>query len=376
VSLSVLLSRKNINIQSGAGQMIVSQARCLDDLGYNVSVCCAKFGRGAVAELQGISHRSLPRPLRLLLTSRMRERAYQARTADIRRLSNGILIDHGQTFADADIAYVHNFPAPKSRERIPSYLANEQFPWSAAAKHTTLIANSRMVQQALIETYEIPESKVIVQYPGYDAHRFNLDLRNRHRTATRYELGVGQNESLIGLVTSGNFEKRALDLFLDCFSHLRGRHENLRGLVIGGRHVPRLLATDRAYQAGHIIYRHVTSEPERYVAALDLVLYPARYEEFGIVVLEAMAMGVPIVTSTAVGSAELLAQVSDRLVIEAGLDDLSMYCERANNMLRLAESEKAELEASLCGIAENHTHEVHNSGLMTIVHRIQDRTSA
>ncbi len=350
--------------------MIVSQARCLRDRGDDVSICCAKFGRGGAEGLGDIRRRTLPKPLNLMLSSQMRDRAYQALASRTRRTTNSILIDHGQSFADAEIAYVHNFLAPQFAARACGYLANERIPWTDASRDTTLIANSRMVRQALIDVLGLPESNIIVQYPGYDSTRFNLENRGVHRAATRDELGISKDEALVGLVTSGAFEKRGLDQFLECFNHLYKRHKNLRGLILGGRHRPRALATHRDYKAGRVVYRPVNSAPERYVAALDLVLYPAQYEEFGIVVLEAMAMGIPIVTSTAVGSAELLAHASERLVIVAGCDDSATYCERASEMLQLDESARVGLQTSLCRVAENHTQEAHNASLMTLVDQI------
>jgi glycosyltransferase involved in cell wall biosynthesis len=231
-----------------------------------------------------------------------------------------------------------------------------------------------MVRQALIEVLGLPESNVVVQYPGYDSARFSLETRDANRTESRRQLGIEEDEALVGLVTSGNFEKRGLHQFLECFERLRDRHENLRGLILGGRHKPRILTTHQDHKAGRVAYRPVTSAPERYVAAMDLVLYPAQYEEFGIVVLEAMAMGIPIVTSTAVGSAELLALASKDLVIEAGSDASVTYCECASDVLRLDDSARAALRTSLSGIAVDHAHDAHNAALMQLLDRVRNKT--
>jgi glycosyltransferase involved in cell wall biosynthesis len=57
---------------------------------------------------------------------------------------------------------------------------------------------------------------------------------------------------------------------------------------------------------GTLVYRPKTRSPERHFAALDVFLYPAVFEEFGIVVTEAQAMGIPVVVSDRVGAAETL----------------------------------------------------------------------
>jgi glycosyltransferase involved in cell wall biosynthesis len=53
-------------------------------------------------------------------------------------------------------------------------------------------------------------------------------------------------------------------------------------------------------------YRPKSGRPEQWFAALDLFLYAARFEEFGMVVSEAQAMGVPVLTSRRVGASECL----------------------------------------------------------------------
>ena len=57
---------------------------------------------------------------------------------------------------------------------------------------------------------------------------------------------------------------------------------------------------------GVVRYRPKSGNVERWFAALDLFLYAARFEEFGMVVAEAQAMGVPVLTSRLVGASECL----------------------------------------------------------------------
>ena len=362
---SVLLSRKTINTRSGAGQMIVSQARFLRERGYDVSLCCAKFGRGATGELRGIRRWSIPRPLNALLPSGPRERIYESRVIHMR--GDGLLIDHGESIAAADIAYVHNYLAPEFAARMPDYFQNERLPWRGADVRTTLIANSRLVRRALIDTLALPGDRIFVNYPGYDETRFNLATKEATRETARRELGVGADEILVGLITSGDFRKRGLDRFVESFATLNARYAQLRGLVLGGRSTPAELASDANYRSGRIIHRPVTDAPERITAALDLVLYPARYEEFGIVVLEAMAMGIPVVTSTAVGAAELMRKVAAELVIDAARDTIEAYCARAIDVLDADTSARRRLGTALSGLTQDYSQGNHNARLAALI---------
>jgi glycosyltransferase involved in cell wall biosynthesis len=59
-------------------------------------------------------------------------------------------------------------------------------------------------------------------------------------------------------------------------------------------------------RAGAVRYRPKCRHPEPWFAALDLFLYAARFEEYGMVVAEAQAMGIPVLTSRRVGASECL----------------------------------------------------------------------
>ena len=84
---------------------------------------------------------------------------------------------------------------------------------------------------------------------------------------------------------------------------------NTTGVHLGvgvRRELPKEAAQHKLFVSGRAAYRPKNHWPELWMAALDLFVYPARYEEFGMVVLEAAALGVPVVTSRRVGAAECL----------------------------------------------------------------------
>ena len=82
------------------------------------------------------------------------------------------------------------------------------------------------------------------------------------------------------------------------------------------RHLPALqpMAHPRAPSKADLWPKSRTPEP--WFAALDVFLYAAHFEEFGLVVNEAQAMGVPVLTSRRVGAAECLPENQREWLLE------------------------------------------------------------
>jgi glycosyltransferase involved in cell wall biosynthesis len=111
---------------------------------------------------------------------------------------------------------------------------------------------------------------------------------------------------LVGFVTSGDFVKRGLDLFLEAAARIASARPATRFLVVGSKELPESVRAHALVRRGAVLHRPKSRYPEPWFAALDVFLYPARFEEYGMVVAEAQAMGVPVVTSRLVGASECL----------------------------------------------------------------------
>ena len=133
-----------------------------------------------------------------------------------------------------------------------------------------------------------------------DSSRFTpaADVR-----ALRGELGLpldGRILAFVGRVC----EQKGVDVLIQAFAALAPGNADVTLVVVGGvavEYQATLQATldglDEAIR-GRIILRPVTPTPEKYYAAADVACAPSLVDEaFGLTVLEAMACGVPVVTS-------------------------------------------------------------------------------
>jgi len=101
------------------------------------------------------------------------------------------------------------------------------------------------------------------------------------------------------------------------------------------------VVTDRVVFAGH------HADTERFFAAADLFVMPTLYEPFGMVIAEAMASGLPVITSRLAGAAELIDHKVDGVLLDEPTDQAAIAREitlllrepeQAREMGRLARS--------------------------------------
>lgn len=301
--MTVVLYRPRLDPRSGVGQLLAMQWRGLTSAGLPTLLACARGG--------------------LKFWLRTGVRARRRSSADIERLraQGAIVVDHGLTFPSAELVFVHNL-ATEAGRYVPGNAAadavqREREFFGALRPSTVVVANSKLVAEALHEHFGLARDRVTVLYPGFDSRRYSLERAAQLRAAARRSLAVDDRVPLVGLVTSGDFAKRGLDLFVDCAARIVAARPDARFLVVGSKRLPDEARAHALVGAGVLLYRPKSLRPEPWFAALDLFLYPARFEEFGMVVAEAQAMGVPVVTSRRVGASECLPDVYAPWLLDA-----------------------------------------------------------
>jgi glycosyltransferase involved in cell wall biosynthesis len=293
--MNVLLYRPSLSVTSGAGQLIAMQARGLAAHGAHVAVGAE---RGTLRFLLRTGIRA-----RRLSPSRVNALADSENRTEI-------IVDHGACLTHADITFVHNVYAEAQRFVARAEQANEiereHALFGALAPYTPIIANSELVKRALIRHFALSPDRIAVHYPGFRSAVFTPTATGRLRARARAEVGLEAKAHVVGLVTSGDFEKRGLDIFFKAAARIAERDADARFLVVGSTSLPDWAQRDALVTSGRVVYRRKNRHPERWLAALDVLLYPAPFEEFGMVVAEAQALGVPVVTSRRVGAVECL----------------------------------------------------------------------
>lgn len=147
--------------------------------------------------------------------------------------------------------------------------------------------------------------------------------------------------------------KKGFDLLLAAFAQLAERHADL-GLVIGGDGAARpqlVRAAAEAGLTGRVAFPGTLARPQVAwaMAAAEAFVLPSRVEPFGIVVLEALRAGCPVIVSSRGGAKEIVRDGVDGLVadpLEAGalaaaIDDLVSPDAELARTLRSAARDRA-----------------------------------
>jgi UDP-glucose:(heptosyl)LPS alpha-1,3-glucosyltransferase len=201
-----------------------------------------------------------------------------------------------------------------------------------------VVCNSRMVASDLRRDFSIADSKVHVIYNAVDPASFGPQVR-AHRHEMRASLGLDDSHFAFLLVGSGYRRKgvpTAIRALARLPSHVR--------LVIVGRETHmsryRMLAA-KAGVAARVAFAGPQRDPRPYYGAADAFVLPTIYDPLANTVVEALACGLPVVTSTRCGAGELVVKAGAGWLCDS-TDDAAF----AGHMERLLDPRERELSSS------------------------------
>ncbi|XPV76051.1 MAG: glycosyltransferase family 4 protein [Desulfovibrio sp.] len=176
-----------------------------------------------------------------------------------------------------------------------------------------IIAISRLMQEEIAGSYPTAVDKISIIPNGVDTRRFKHDNLNSWRQNARAHYGMREDAKIIGFCST-NLELKGLRHLIQALSVLP---EEYRVLVAGGRRPEKYLKAARAAGVGdrvHFIGK--VNDMPRFYAALDLFCHPSFYDTFGNVVAEALASGIPVVTSPYVGAGDLIKSGQNGFIVD------------------------------------------------------------
>jgi glycosyltransferase involved in cell wall biosynthesis len=289
-------------------------------------------------------------------TQLLGERVFAWRSADWlrqhRRELDLVLANGAITWAQGDVnlvPFVHSAwlgsPLHISRTRRDFYglyqwlytVLNARWEKRAFRQAKVVVAVSQRVKQELLDI-GVPKECIRVILCGVDLQEFSPGYANRKKW------GLPDQVPLALFVGDIRINRKNLDTVLHALVQVPELHLAVVGTTEGSPY-PQLAAQ---LELGDRV--HFLGNPQNVVAelmrAVDLFVFPSRYEPYGLVVIEAMASGLPVITATTTGAAEIvtpecgvvLSDTEDTNALAQAMSSIASEPELRNRMGQAARS--------------------------------------
>jgi glycosyltransferase involved in cell wall biosynthesis len=221
-----------------------------------------------------------------------------------------VLANGGITWAKGDVIlvpFVHSAwlrsPLHISRVRRDFYgfyqwlytLWNAGWEKKAFRQAQVIVAVSNRVKKELLDI-DVPEEKLRVFMCGVDLQEFSPGYTDRRK------FGLPEQVPLALFVGDIRINRKNLDTVLHALTQVPELH--LAIMAAEDSSYPQLAKELGLDARVHFLEPQLpVSEVMR---AVDLFVFPSRYEPYGLVVIEAMASGLPVITTATTGAAEVV----------------------------------------------------------------------
>jgi len=186
---------------------------------------------------------------------------------------------------------------------------------------TQVLMLSQIQEQSYVQHYGTAADRIHRMPPNIPPDRLAGPEALEVRRAFRRTLGLGEEDRLL-LQLGSDFHRKGLDRSILALASLPKDLLAQTRLYVVGDSSPRSFVrlAQRLGVAEHVIFLGPRDDVPRILAAADLLVHPAHQEAAGIVLLEALACGLPAVVSGICGYAPYIAQAQAGWVLPEPFD--------------------------------------------------------
>jgi glycosyltransferase involved in cell wall biosynthesis len=220
-----------------------------------------------------------------------------------------------------------------------------------------IVAHSQLMHDELRELYCVEEAKIRVLYPPVDAARFT-PVDAARRAELRRKFGFADHEVVL-LFPSSSHERKGLPLIEAAL-----RDTTLPVvLAVAGR--PPARTSERVRYIGYV------KEIEDGYRAADFTLLASKYEPFGLVGVESVMCGTPVIFPSSIGCCDAIAPHAKFVFAPDDEADLRATLERAVQQ-RLAEAPQEQADVARGAVLYDASVAGHVDALLALAKRICD----
>ena len=184
------------------------------------------------------------------------------------------------------------------------------------ARLSTLnIACSKAVRQFMVEKRSFAKDKIRILYYGAPLDEFK-PISEVEAQLARERLGIPARDRVVGAVGRLDTQK-GFAYLIDAVPIVLETHQDVRFVLVGDGPLHEHLS-ERAKERGvedRVLFAGFQREPQRIQTLFDVQVFPSLWEGIPLTVVEAMAMGVPIVSTNVDGITEALVDGDNALIV-------------------------------------------------------------
>jgi len=259
-------------------------------------------------------------------------------------------------FPGAEICYAHfchraylrdrwaiqNATGPRRLLRWLGYHYNAYFEERAFRRTRMVVAPSAGLVRELVETYPFLLGRTYANPNPVDVSAFARPA-DFDRKKLLHSLGLNHDHAVLCFAALGDFSRKGLALVLEAMAEIRSTPHSL--LVIGGnpgeiKEFKRL--SDKLGLGDTVAFAGFQRDVRPYFWSCDLFVFPSSYETFALVVLQAMAAGMPVITTRLHGVEDYAVEGENAWIVERDIGEIRVAIERVlNDKPRLLHAAKA-----------------------------------
>jgi len=192
-----------------------------------------------------------------------------------------------------------------------------------------IICVSDAVKQTVIKRERVDEDRIVVVRNGVEA----LPDARAEAAETRKELGIGEDQLVVGMVANFNRSVKGVSLFLDAVPEIVQAVPTARFLLLGRGKEEKALR-DKARAMGidaYILFAGYRQDIHRYYAVMDVSALTSFSEGLSITLLESMRCGVPVIATRVGGNPEVVVEGGTGYLVPPG--DVPAFASRTVKLL-------------------------------------------
>jgi UDP-glucose:(heptosyl)LPS alpha-1,3-glucosyltransferase len=177
---------------------------------------------------------------------------------------------------------------------------------------------SEYVKGFVRKHYQLPEAKLATLFNATDLKRFDPESRPDARVEIRKRFAIS-DEQIVGLMIAQDFVRKGLR---EAIAGLAQVSDSRLVLLVVGKEDPspyRKFAR-QLNVANRVIFAGSTADPYAFYRAADFFVLPTRHDPCSLVVLEALAMGVPVISTVFNGACEIMINGTHGFVLQGPMD--------------------------------------------------------